>query len=166
MKKLFQYSEENPYHISVGAVLVKDGKILLHRHVRAEMPEKYRKFLDDLETAYTLMRESLENGESLEEAVLRGIKEEFGAEGTIVRYLGSIDAALPKFGIRQKTTLYFEVTCTALGERSPQDEEANSKLEWYTPDEAFALLTAQEQVTDRGDLHEAPIVENYRAFHP
>ena len=161
MKKIFQHSPENPYHVSVGAVVVKDRKILVHNHVKKLMPEKLHFFLGDLESAYTLMRESLENGESLEEAVLRGVREEFGIEGILVCYLGSIQAIIPEFGEFEKTTLYFEVTCGEMHERSLHDEESHTLLEWLEPHELLKLMEEQQKVTSRADLSEAKIIQAY-----
>lgn len=57
---------------------------------------------------YIVMRETPELGETLEEAVYRGLMEEFGIEGTIKTYVGSIKANLPHYGFTvEKTTLYF-----------------------------------------------------------
>lgn len=163
MKKLFQHSETNHFHISVGALLVKDGKVLVHRVPREKMPEKYHHLLGGLEQVYMLMRESLENDESLEGAVLRGIKEEFGAVGAIQRYLGSIQAKLHDAGGFEKTTLYFEVLCTSLGERPSDDEESFTLLEWHDPKELLELMRSQVKHTDRADLDETKILETYLA---
>jgi len=38
---------------------------------------------------YLLMRETVEDGESLYDAVARGLQEEFGLSGEVERYLGS-----------------------------------------------------------------------------
>jgi hypothetical protein len=161
MKKLFQHSPENPYHVSVGAVVVKDGKILVHNHVKKLMPEKLHFFLGDLDSAYTLMRESLENNESLEEAVLRGVQEEFGIEGEVVRYLGSIQADIPEFGEFEKTTLYFQIAFQSEGVRSPHDEESHTLLEWHEPGHILKLMEEQLAVTKRADLSESKIIQAY-----
>jgi len=42
-----------------------------------------------LDEVYHLMRESLEGNESIHDAVLRGVQEEFGATGIVDKYLGS-----------------------------------------------------------------------------
>lgn len=38
--------------MSVGAVLVKDGKILAHHLKRQEMPEQWRHLIGELDEAY------------------------------------------------------------------------------------------------------------------
>ena len=37
-----------------------------------------------------LMRETLEDDETLEQAVSRGVKEEFGVEGKLEKYIGTV----------------------------------------------------------------------------
>lgn len=162
MKKLFQHSEDNHFHISVGAILEKDGKILTHHVFKKDMPEKWQPLLGGLGEAYTLMRESLENNESLEAAVTRGLAEEFGAKGEIIRFLGTVVAELPFAGGFEKTTLYFQVRCTELGERPKDDDESFTTLEWLTPVELLSYLQKQAALTDTPpDLQEAKIVEAF-----
>ena len=116
MTKLFQHSQDNPFHISVGALLVNDkGEILVHKARAADMDSEYRYKLGGLDEAYILMRESLENGETLEKGVARGLKEEFGVEGKIERYLGSLQFEVEGF---EKTTLFFQVSFVKQGKRS------------------------------------------------
>jgi ADP-ribose pyrophosphatase YjhB (NUDIX family) len=163
MNSIFQHSKNNPYHVSVGAIVVHEGKILVHKHVKKLTPERLHIFLGDLDEVYTLMRESLENNESLENAVIRGVKEEFGVQGDVIRYLGSIQAHVPLLGGFEKTTLYFEVTCREVQERPSDDEEAHTLLEWHKPEDLLLVLEKQEQQTTRQELMEAKIVKAYLA---
>src|SRR3989344_2167305 len=112
MRSMFQHPEGSPFHISVGAVVVNhEGKILTHKRTQETTPAQFLYTIDGLNEVYTLMRESLEENESLETAVLRGVQEEFGIVGKVEKYLGSIVGQIvPKTGTPyEKTTLYFSV---------------------------------------------------------
>jgi hypothetical protein len=163
MRNLYQHQEDSPFHISVGAVLVNDeGKIRAHYRTTETTPEKYLPTMGGLESNYILMRETVENGESLESAVLRGIHEEFGAEGTIEKYLGSIQINLrAKIRTFEKTTLYFQVTLTKQNERPMDDGESHSELVWETPEFLIEQMRKQGKEADREDLDESKILESY-----
>ncbi|MFA5996788.1 MAG: NUDIX hydrolase, partial [Candidatus Paceibacterota bacterium] len=117
--------------------------------------------LQGLKEIYILMRESLKNGETLEEAVLRGLKEEFGAEGSVRKYIGSIQAMIPEDGLWEKTTLYFEVLLKAQGERSSNDAESHTDLVWMDPGILINKMKEQGSRVDREDLDESKIIEAY-----
>ncbi|MBP6868921.1 MAG: NUDIX domain-containing protein [Candidatus Pacebacteria bacterium] len=166
MTPLVQHSERNPFHISVGAVVVNsEGNIMVHTLSADSVPKDIADVLGGLDTAYILMRESVEDNESLEEAVLRGIQEEFGVEGTIRRYLGSTQSVLPaRYGDFEKTTLYFEVTFSSQAERVVHDWESTTLLEWHDPEFLITKMKEQGQATSRGDLDESKIIETYLAY--
>lgn len=159
---LFQHSPENPFHISVGAVLVNEGgKILAHRALASAIEPDYRYKLGGLDEAYILMRESLEDSETLEKGVARGLAEEFGATGTIERYLGSIQITVEGF---EKTTLYFLVRLDGLGERPKDDAESFTELVWMEPKELAAKMRAQGAKAGRTDLDESKAIEAYLRY--
>ncbi len=163
MTSIYQHTEENPFHISVGAVLVNEkGEVCAHAFPVRGLPEDVRNAVS-VEELYILMRESLEDGETLEEAVLRGIREEFGAEGSVVRYLGSLRGrAFSSKGMFQKTTLYFLVRLAGLGERVPGDWESSSRMVWMDP--KILIQRMREQKSDlRDDMDESEIIESYLA---
>lgn len=164
MTSLFQHTKENPFHISVGAVLVdRDGRICIHSFPAEKLPQDVRDAIGEREKVSVLMRESLEEGETLDEAVRRGLKEEFGAEGAVRRYLGSIRGrAFSEIGAFEKTTLYFQVELTHLGER-PDDEENFSDMEWVEPKELVERMRSQRNDL-RDDLDESKIVEAYLCY--
>ena len=166
MTPLVQHSEANPFHVSVGAVVVNnEGKIVVHALSSDSVPENLAKILGGLDTAYILMRESVEDGESLEDAVLRGVKEEFGIVGAIQKYLGSTQAVLPaKYGEFEKTTLYFEVAYESEVERVIHDWESSTVLEWHDPMFLIERMREQGRLTSRGDLDESKIIETYLAY--
>jgi len=162
MTKRFQHSESNPFHISVGAVLVNEkGEVCAHYVTVNAVPEKYRFLLGGLDACYRLMSESLEDDEPLEAAVLRGCREEFGAEGVVEQYLGTLKEMLPDpRGEFEKVTLYFKVRLTGLGERPP-DEEDFSKLVWMAPEALMERMREQGRLASRKDLDESTILEHY-----
>lgn len=166
MTHLFQHSKESPFHISVGVVLINEqGEVCVHKHTRENTPAESLDVLGSLSEVYILMRESLENGETLEDAVHRGIQEEFGAEGDILRYLGAIRCDIqPKTYAFEKVTLYFLMQLTALHERPQEDEEAHSVLEWHTPEFLIEKMREQGTATGRGDLDESKIIEAYVTY--
>ena len=74
----FQSSQEFPFHISVGAVLRnKQGEIACHYF------DTFSHLGESAEDFYILMRETIEPNETIEKALARGLKEEFGAEAQI-----------------------------------------------------------------------------------
>lgn len=163
MTKLFQHSEENPFHISVGVVLVNDeGKILVHKTDSATIPEKFAHLLGGLDRAYILMRESLENDETLEQCVARGLQEEFGVEGELVKYLGAISSPVAaRTRVFEKTTLYFLARLQRQGPRPMDDEESFTELVWMEPTELISTMKTQGTQANREDLDESKIIETY-----
>lgn len=163
MAKFYQHSLPQPYHISVGALLFNDRFEIGVHHFRIEhIPEQLRFLADNLPDIWHLMRESLEDGETLEAAVLRGCQEEFGAVGTVEKYLGAkIDQILTPSKSFQKCTLYHAVRLQTLGERTGDDGENVSQLEWYAPHDLLALFDEQVQKTNRPELDERELVERF-----
>jgi ADP-ribose pyrophosphatase YjhB (NUDIX family) len=163
MRKLFQHTADAPFHISVGALLVNsEGKILVHRMLRERMPDDVVHTIGNLDEAYILMRESLENGETLDQAVRRGLQEEFGAEGEVEKYLGSIQILVhAKTRTFEKTTLYFQVVFTKQNERPLHDAESHTELVWQTPEFLIERMHEQGKTADRADLDESKIIEAY-----
>jgi ADP-ribose pyrophosphatase YjhB (NUDIX family) len=170
MQKLFQHSKENPFHVSVGAVLYNErGEILVHKLLRETVPARERDYLrimGDLDEAYHFMRESIENDESIEEAIARGLQEEFGATGIITRYLGSTQVVVPIPGREwEKTTLYCAVALETQGDRPSDDGESFSELVWVTPQfllEKMMLQAAPEHPTHLNDLK---ILETFLQYY-
>lgn len=109
MNNIFKASKEQPYHLSIGVLLVNEkGEICCHYY-----PDGLPYESGDEGDLYLLMRETPNEGEPVEEVVHRGIKEEFGARGEIKHFIGAINAWFPgvKTGVNiYKTTIYFLVT--------------------------------------------------------
>ena len=165
MNKFYKYElPDKPFHISVGAVLFNDEhQICVHHFYKHRMPEHLHFLLDHLDETYHLMRESLEGNEPLQDAVLRGVREEFGATGVVERYLGAkIDEIVQPDGQTfEKLTIYHAVRLIELGERVGGDAESRSQIEWHSPQAILALYDAQCQKTKRPELDERIIIERF-----
>lgn len=101
----FMGTTVNPFHLSVGAI-VRDaqGAYVLFRK-------------DGL---HAFMTETVENGESLEDAVARGLTEEMGGSARLIRYCGSTVLDVTDYrGTWQKTVLWFE--CALIARGGPSD---------------------------------------------
>ncbi len=160
MKNYFISTKENPYHLSVGAVVLNDeNKVLCHHFNSVEIEGS---FVEDL---YVLMRESVSENETLEDALTRGLKEEFGAEVEIEKYLGSIVSTFPRDSKQiEKTTLYFQCKLKSLDEskRDKNDPESGSKIKFMPVDELIEKMESQEQKYHRTDVNEAKILERVK----
>ncbi len=99
--------------------------------------------MDDL---YLLLRETIEPHESIEETLHRGLMEEFGLKGEMIRYMGSIKGKLPLGDLwGEKTTLYFLVKYIEHSESNRQQgtSEAESSLEWIDPQTLVTYMEKQ-----------------------
>lgn len=157
----FQGNSEHPQHISVGAVLRNDkGEVCVH-HFLAENLKGYwvEEKLDDF---YVLMRETLETNESLESALHRGLKEEFGATARMLDYIGSLRSHFEHKGVEvEKTTLYFlcELVSQDTNLRLKDDIEGTTELEWHKPEFLIPLMKEQAKKFKRTDVDESEILE-------
>jgi NADH pyrophosphatase NudC (nudix superfamily) len=154
MQNYFSASDKSPYHLSIGAVVINnENKLLIHHF----------KEISGYADLYILMRESLELNETIEQALARGLQEEFGISGTIIDSLGTLVSHFPKNDqMIEKTTLYFLVKYDKEHPegRIKNDAEGASTLLWKTPDELIALMEAQSQHwPEQTDLNEAEIVQ-------
>jgi hypothetical protein len=93
MRNYFQSNTEHPYHLSVGAVVMNEkGEVLVHHFVRSDLPGYWPDL--GINDFYILMRETIHPGENLEDALHRGLLEEFGATADLVDYIGREDHPL------------------------------------------------------------------------
>ncbi|MEK7646268.1 MAG: NUDIX hydrolase [Patescibacteria group bacterium] len=143
MENYFRGTKQHPYHLSVGAVIVNgENKICCHYFEKVTSRNKFRHFTD----FYILMRETMEMGESIEDTLHRGLKEEFGMTGDIVTYIGSIKGNYPIEDISiEKTTLYFLVKMKTFEPelRATEDAEKESEIQWQTIDFLIPKMKAQ-----------------------
>ena len=127
-----------PHHMSVGAILLnKENKVACHYYEKTirTYPEKF----------YTLMHETVELGETLEDALHRGLEEEFSAKGEIVSYVGSLVVyGKMKESMVEKTVLYFVCNLTSVSkDRSTEGEENSSEIKWMDIDELIVIMKKQ-----------------------
>jgi hypothetical protein len=160
----FQGNHEHPQHISVGGILVNEsGEICVHHFIKNTAGYFAE---NDLKNFYILMRETLKSNETLEAALARGLKEEFGAVGTLVDYVGSLRVHWNHKGIPvEKTTLYFLARLVSQDESlRKKSGEGTSILEWHTPDFVISAIKEQGKLLKREDLDESSIVERNKRY--
>lgn len=124
---------------------------------------------EGLDDFYIIMRETLEPNETLEQALHRGLKEEFGATGELVDYIGSIEGHFKHKGVDvQKTTLYFlcKLKHQDISERGSGDIEDQSIIEWRAPDYLIPLMKEQSVRFGRTDIDESSILEKIKGIKP
>jgi NADH pyrophosphatase NudC (nudix superfamily) len=138
MNNYFRGTKDTPHHISVGAVLLDDiGKIGCHFY--GPSVRSYP------ENVYMLMHETIEQNESLEQTLTRGLKEEFSAKADLIRYVGSIVSQYPNQGVSmEKTVLYFLCRMTSIDEkRDLNDPENVSEIRWMHLDNLIEIMKKQ-----------------------
>lgn len=158
MKNYFQRSKEQPYHISVGAVLTNDKNEVCVQYLK----DFYHPAIDSLSDFYSLMRETIEPNETIEQALHRGLLEEFGAVAELKSFLGSIVAMTPQEDyFFQKNTLYFHFKLVSLdpSKRSTEDKKINAEIVWKQIPEAVAKMKEQGKRLNREDLDESIVLE-------
>lgn len=162
MSNFYKYSlPEKPFHISVGAVLFNEkNEICRHHFFKKDMPQQVHFLADYMDEGYMLMRETLEGNEPLQTAVLRGIKEEFGAFGIVEKYLGAkMDVILePDEKTFEKLTIYHAVRLEKTGEPMPGDVENNSKLEGHSPEDTRKIYSKKTSQSKRPEPDERIII--------
>lgn len=164
----FQGNKDHPQHISVGAVMRNGEGLIRVHHFPKEMASGFWKSVG-VTDFYILMRKTIEQNETLEHALARGLQEEFNAVARLDDYLGAIvstaydqrDAAVTyPF---QKTTLYF--LCTYEKDagvvRDMSDAEGQSELEWRSAEELIPIMRAQKEAFGRDDVDESAILARY-----
>ena len=164
MPSYFEQNDTSPTHISVAALVTRpDGKLLCHYFKKEDLPHESEGKSD----LHLVMRETLHQHETLEAAVARGLMEEYGAEGTITNFLGSIVSHFPyTFDAAvtiEKTVLYFLVELTSLDETKREEGavESRSELRWLAPAELLAVNQQQAALYDRTDIDDSKIIKTY-----
>jgi hypothetical protein len=165
MINYFQRSEQYPFHISIGAIVVdKDKNIGCHYFNEHEIPGSgiYKDF-------YILMRETIEPMETIEDCLKRGLMEEFGAEATIRHYIGSIVARFrqPRSDlIVEKTALYFLCDLLSLDQsrRKMNDPESGSIIKWLPLNDLIESMKKQKIILKREDADESSVLEKASTY--
>jgi len=154
----FRASQKQPYHLSVGAVLFNDeGQIACH----------YFEEIFGLKDIYILMRETVENGETITATLHRGLLEEFGATAEPMTFLGSLSGFVKEPQLRfEKTTLY--IVCKLkewdINQRDVNDPEGQSMIKWKNPQELIALMQLQGQRFQREDADESEMIKRALSY--
>lgn len=163
MENYFRGTEKNPYHISIGGVIVNDeGKICCHYFKTIEHPN-----FGDFKNFYLLLRETIEPHESIEVCLARGLEEEFGIIATLQSYLGStvteIELVTENNAIIQKTTLYFLCKFVSIDQskRKEDDAEATSEIVWFEPKELIEKMREQGVRLNNKTMDESAIIERF-----
>lgn len=124
---------KNPYHCSVGAVVLnKQGQVLL---------------IKKSDGILTLLRETLYSNESLTDCIKRGLKEEAGIEVIVSKFIGSLINYFDRVnGTRiEKTTLYFVARLQKDNfTKDPENDEILDQVLWISIDQAIDLLSKQD----------------------
>ncbi len=164
MENYFQGNNEHLRHISVGAVVLNDkSEICCHHFTKGQLPGYWPDL--GINDFYILMRETLNPNETLEQALHRGLMEEFGATAEMIDYVGSIRCNFKPNteGAREieKTTLYF--LCKLIGQdlskRNTEDIEGKTDIEWHTADFLIPKMKEQAQKYNRPDIDESSVLE-------
>jgi hypothetical protein len=150
----FRASENQPYHLSIGAVLFNEEGLVACHHFKEILGYK---------DVYILMRESMENNETPLMTMHRGLKEEFGATANPIAFLGCLSGYLPNASLSfEKTTLY--IACQLINwnpeNRDAEDPEACSIIEWLEPNVLIALMEEQRiRFQHRVDADESEMIK-------
>ncbi|MBI2618309.1 NUDIX hydrolase [Candidatus Kaiserbacteria bacterium] len=165
-KNYFQGNSDHPRHISVGAIVLNDKNEVCCHHFLAKDLKGY--WVDEkLDDFYLLMRETMHPNETLEQALTRGLMEEFGITATMIDYVGSIQSHFTHKGITvEKTTLYFltKLVSQDLSHRDTSDIEGTTKVEWQTIDFLIPRMKQQAKKYGRTDVDESSILEKAQTF--
>jgi hypothetical protein len=149
----FRHSAQNPYHLSIGAVLFDDqGRIACHHFQE----------IFGYRDVYILMRETMKGTEPPFVTLARGLKEEWGATAEPVAFVGNLSGMLPEGDFHfEKTTLYVvcKLTHWDSQERDVADPEASSVIEWIEPEKLILLMQEQgDRFRHQVDVDESEMV--------
>lgn len=162
MQNYFHSTPDSPYQVSVAAILINESNQVFCHYF-----EEIKGFKD----FYHVMSESLELYETLEEALHRGLMEEFGAEGEILTFLGGINSEFDEDGYHKtKTTLYFLARCldqdNAKRKKPGEEggEESSSILKWCDIDFLIKITPVQAKRINRQDLDHSEALIRTKSF--
>lgn len=141
MRNYYQASVEQPFHLSIGAVPVRNGKIMC-LHFKELGP--YKNF-------YVLPTETVEQGETIDQTLHRGLLEEMGVTCKIKNFLGS--AIYPGIWFTEiskptnvvKTVLYFLVEV----ENYDESKRLKGEIESDTDITEFDLVDLQRVMEEQ-----------------
>jgi hypothetical protein len=158
-KPFFQARHSQPYHLSIGAVLFdQHGRIACHHF----------EDIFGIKDVYILMRESMENDETIHMTLARGLKEEFGATAKPIAFLGCISGLLKDRFSFEKTTLYVACQLTEWdpNTRDSNDPESKSIIEWHDPEKLISIMQEQGIRLNRIDADESEMIKRALPYIP
>lgn len=132
--KQLRGDSDNPFHLSVGQVLVNDeGKIALLKKSGGD---------------YTLPRETIYLNESLNDCLIRGAREELGKVVEVIKFIGSQVTFFNREDGTQveKTTLYFQTRVVGETDLKQENDEIGDELVWVDLKLAVEKLKKSENV--------------------
>jgi ADP-ribose pyrophosphatase YjhB (NUDIX family) len=166
MNHYFLGNNNDPHHLSVGAVLLNNKNEVACHYFGKEKTFGY--YTDNnLADFYTLMRQTVSPNETLEHALVRGLQEEFGATATIENYIGSLTSHFEHKGVRvEKTTLYFLATLKSVDESTRNNDipEGRTEIKWLSIDHLIQEMKKQSTRFTRTDLDESKILERAKNY--
>jgi hypothetical protein len=161
MKNYFQRNKKSPYHISIGVVLMNKKKEICTMYLK----EYSNTAIKTIKDFHSLVRETLEPNETIEQCINRGLMEELGATAKINSFLGSMVAITPQEDYMfQKTTLYFlcDLISIDTSKRSKEDKEIGAEICWTPLGELILKMKGQGKRLNRDDLDEGVILERIK----
>lgn len=128
---LVRGNSTNPHHLSIGAVILEDKKVIL-----------LKKGIG----IYTLPRETMYSQESLEETLIRGVEAEIGIIVKVEKYIGALITHFPRLDntLVEKTTLYFLVSKISESVKDQTEDEKNDEVVSLDINEAIEILKSEE----------------------
>jgi 8-oxo-dGTP pyrophosphatase MutT (NUDIX family) len=144
----YDNSKENPYHLSVGSLLINHRGELL----TLQRPDGF----------IILPTGTLKPKETLEDALHRELMEETGAKGRVKRYLGVTLMPFrwggrPGSPLYHKAMLWHEIELLSIDDklRAQNDDESESSVLWLPKDKATERFQRQGRELDDWDFSEA-----------
>lgn len=152
MSKFRRQSDEWPYHVSSGGVVIK------HRDKVVEVALLFRRELKtQYDCHYHLPKGTLEDDETLEHCAVREVEEETGLKSRIMTYLGGVeDEFIRTDGLHYDKIIHFFLVEMTGGDIKNMDDEHDG-VEWFAIDEAIEKLVG-------GVKHEDQIVIRARKW--
>jgi hypothetical protein len=126
--KIIRGDKENPYHLSLGQVIINDSnKIAL---------------IKKKDGVITLPRETTYLDENYMETLKRGAQSEVGVKVKVIKFLGSLITHFnrdPNTKI-EKTTIYFETRVIGKTKKDLTEDELDDVVIWREYNETIKLL--------------------------
>lgn len=167
MSKYFYGHSKHPQGLSVGAIVLNsDKRVCAHRFTKEQILPYVEN--DNISgDIYLLMRETIEDGESLEKTLERGLREEFGIKARLIDYVGSITSKYSHDNVDvQKTTVYF--LCGLINQDDSKREskiEGQSEIVWMEIDELIEIMKNQSKSISRTDVDESFVLERVKKLY-